>query len=415
MTTVPERRQGGLVYILGATALAGVSGYAIQLLAAALIPSAADYLSFAAFWSTLFLLGTAVGGVQQEVARASHPARREELRRRSLRPFLALAVAVVVVASTIVGVLVGPVAFGIADPMLVVALVIGLLGYVVTSVATGLFYGVSALGSVAALIAVDAALRGIAVVSGLVLGVGLDVLAFAIAIPFGLAVGLVWLAVRRRMAGAYTLDVDTPRLAGNALHTVAGAAAIGLMVTGMPVVFRLALPDAPAVTVASLTLVVTLTRAPFIIPVMALQSYLIVGFRAVRGHPGALLRRWGLIAGGTGAVAMTLAWLLGPWAVEFVSAGQYAVDGLTSALVVLSAVLVGLLCVTGPALLAENRHGWYSVGWLVAAATALACIGLLPWGPMERALASLLCAPVAGLVVHAWALTLRVRREDPVR
>ncbi len=392
----------GLVLILGATALAGVAGYAIQLLAAALIPSAGGYVLFSAFWSAMYLLGSAVGGVQQEVARATHPWAEGDESRRSLKPFLLGAVIVVAVVGAVLAVLTGQIAFPTDQVMLELALVTGLVGYVVTSIATGLFYGVNRLAAVAALVAVDAVIRGVAVVVGLAVRAPLSVLAFAIAVPFGLAVGAVWIAVRSRLRGSYTIDVSTGRLARNALHTVVAAAAIGLLVTGMPLVFRVALADSSAVTVASLTLLVTLTRAPFIIPVMALQSYLIVAFRSSRAR-GALARRSWIAIAAAAVGAVGIAWFVGPWAVSLVSSGQYHVDGLTSSLVVLSAVLVGLMCVTGPALLARNDHFVYAAGWVLAAMSTLVCF-VFPLEPVVLVPVALIAGPVVGLTVHGVAI-----------
>jgi len=402
VVTIGRTESRGLVLILAATAVAGVSGYAIQLLAAAFIPSAAGYVLFSAFWSAMYLLGSAVGGVQQEVARATHAWAEGDEPRRSLKPFLLGAVLVVAVVGGVLAIVTGQIAFTTDHVMLDLALVTGLVGYVLTSIATGLFYGVHRLAAVAALVAIDAVVRGVAVVTGLIVGAPLSALAFAIAVPFGLAVAVVWVAVRSRLRGRYTVDVSTGRLARNALHTVVAAAAIGLLVTGMPLVFRVALTDASAVTVASLTLLVTLSRAPFIIPVMALQSYLIVSFRSSDAR-GLLPRRWWVAIAAGAVAAVALAWFVGPWAVSLVSSGQYDVDGLTSSLVVLSAVLVGLMCVTGPALLARSDHFAYALGWVLAAASTLACF-LLPLEPVALVLVALITGPVVGLVVHGVAI-----------
>ena len=143
---------------------------------------------------------------------------------------------------------------------------------------------------------------------------------------------------------------------------------------------------------------------------MALQSYLIVLFRSSEGLGSARARRWRapIAAGAVGAVA--LAWFVGPWAVRLVSSGQYGVGGLTSSLVVLSAVLVGLMCVTGPAILARNNHLAYAAGWLLAAATTLACF-LLPLEPVTLVVVALLAGPIVGLVVHG----LVIARGSPSR
>lgn len=403
MTTPTEGRSRGLLFVLAATAIAGVSGYAIQLLAAALLPEAQAYLSFSAFWSTLYLFGSAVGGIQQEVARAVSPGV-PAAGRSVLQRFGAVATVVVGVLATVVGFVVAPIAFGAGYGSMLVALVVALIGYVLTAIATGLFYGLSKLGAVAALIVVDAVLRGAAVVVGLLLGVPLDVLAFLIALPFGLAVLVVWSVVRKRVVGRYRVDVVAPALARNALHTVVAAAATGLMVTGLPLLFRVALTDASPYVVAALTLAVTLTRAPFIIPLMALQSFLVVTFRDAPEAIGRRVVRYLLAAAAVAVLATAGAWFLGPWAVEIVSQGRYAVDAFTSAIVVLSAVLVGCSCITGPALLAQGRHRLYSAGWVCAALMTVGCLFLVPASPLGRALIALTVAPVIGFLVHAVAL-----------
>lgn len=407
MTTVSgERRPRGLILILAATAAAGVSGYAIQILAPAMLEDADAYLTFSAFWSILFLLGSAVGGIQQEVARATSPAG-PRTPHRSIRRFTIASAVVVVALSAAVGLIVGSAALGPGHLPIVGALVIGLLGYVITAVATGLFYGLGALGFVAALITVDAALRGVAVVAGLLLGAPIDTVAYLVALPFGIAVLFVWQFARSRVVGRYTLDASDGVLARHSLSTVVAAASIGVMVTGMPLLFRVTLGDLPAVAVASLTLVVTLTRAPFIIPLMALQSYLVVGFRGSPKRARARVRAYLLIALAAGALAALIAIPVGPWVVEVISAGRYATDGFTSAMVVMSAILVGCMCITGPALLAEARHGAYASGWVIAAGGTIGSLLLIPVNPDVRALLALVGAPIAGLAVHGACLAVR--------
>lgn len=405
-----ERSSRGLILILAATTAAGVSGYAIQILAPALLEDADAYLIFSAFWSVLFLLGSAVGGIQQEVARATTPAGPASPH-RSIRRFAIGCAAAALALSGAVGLIVGPAALGPRHMAMVGALMLGLLGYVVTAVLTGLFYGIGALGSVAALIAIDAALRGVAVVVGLLAGAPIDVVAYLVAIPFGLAVLIIWQFTRTRVVGRYTLDAGDAILARHSLSTVLAAASIGVMVTGMPLLFRVSLTDLSAAAVASLTLVVTLTRAPFIIPLMALQSYLVVGFREQPERARSRVRAYLLIALVTGALAAVIAIPAGPWIVDLISGGRYSTNGFTSAVVVLSAILVGCMCITGPALLAEARHGAYASGWLVAAVATISMLLVVPASPDMRALLALVIAPVAGLVVHGTRLAARKSTE----
>jgi hypothetical protein len=113
----------------------------------------------------------------------------------------------VLAISIVVGLLVAPTAFAGSSVGMATALAVGLVGYVATSVVTGLFYGMGRLGSVATLIIVDATLRAVAVVTAFAFGAPPDVVAFAVAAPFGLAVAIVWRIARARIVGAYTLDV----------------------------------------------------------------------------------------------------------------------------------------------------------------------------------------------------------------
>lgn len=406
MTTPANANPRGLAFILLATAIAGISGYAIQILAAAALPGAGEYLAFSAFWSTMFLFGGAIGGVQQEVARASYP-REGTLPSRTARAFALSSVAVVAGIAVITGGLLAPIAFGDAPALIAVAFVIGLLGYLLTSIATGLFYGLGKVAFVAWLIIVDAVLRGVGVVVGLAVGAPPAVLAFAIAIPFGLSIAVVWAIVRRSVVGRYAVDVGTRQLAANALRTVGAAAATGLMVTGMPILFRLFLEGSPPASVASLTLVVTLTRAPLIIPLMALQSYLVVDFRDAGGAASGRLARLLTIAAVVSAAGAVAAWFVGPWVIDVISGGKYAVDSMTCALVIVSAALVAMLCITGPALVAQRRHSTYVAGWAVAAVATVALLAI-PLPTIPRVLIALTVAPALGLLVHLIPL-LRAR------
>ncbi|MBF4561690.1 hypothetical protein ITJ43_06015 [Microbacterium sp. VKM Ac-2870] len=416
MVRPPEPAARGLVAVLGATAIAGASGYAIQLLAARLLADPHDYLSFSVFWSTMYLIGSAVGGIQQEVARAAAPVL-PEAPPGALRGFVAAASVVVVAVAVLVGVSVAPIAFAGTGAGMAGALAVGLLGYVATSVLTGLLYGLHRLPSVAALIVVDAVLRAAAVTLALALSAPPDVVALAVAMPFGIAVLVVWVMVRPRVRGMYALDVSPVRLACNTAHTVAAAAATGVMVTGMPLLLRLSLADATVSTVAALTLVITLTRAPFIIPLMALQSYLTVVYRDAPARAEPRMLRYLAVAAAAAVAAGALAWLVVPWAIELISVGRYAVSPWTSSIIVVSAVLVGSLCVTGPLLLARKQHRAYAAGWLWAAVSTIVLLALLPLAAQPRVVTALVLAPAIGLIVHLaavrWGHRPAVRKSAP--
>lgn len=352
----------------------------------------------------MFLFGGAVGGTQQEIARATHPSNGQETSIRALGAFSWVAIGTVTGLGVLVSVALAGTSF-VSDPLILsVAFVIGLVGYVLTSILTGIFYGVGALQWVSALITVDALLRGTAVVIGLLLGIPVWVLAFAIALPFGVSVLLVWLVSRRGIRGQIHVQASTKTLLVNALKTVGASTAVGVMVAGLPLVLDIFLQDASAVLIASLVLTVTVTRAPLIIPLTALQSYLVVQFRGLRDG---LLRRVLLLlaaVAGLGAVAAVAGAVVGPSIVQLIGQGRYAVDGLVVGAVVASAALIGMMCVTSAGLIATHRHNVYFAGWAVAAGLTVAMLAWLPVSPLPRAILALCVPALVGLVVQFLAL-----------
>lgn len=398
MTTPAERRGRGLVYILVATGIAGACGYLIQLLAPALLTDPGSYVTFSVFWSTLYLFVGAVAGVQQEVTRAVSPTDRPAAT-STLRRFTVLAAGMTVVVSVVVGIVLAPSILS-ADPIaLTIWFGVGLLGYLGCAVLSGVMYGLALWGPIAAVTVVDATVRAILVTAGLALHLSSVLLAAFTAVPFLVAFVVVWFAVRRRVVGRFALDVGPGRLAVNALRTVTAAAATGAVVTGLPLLIHLTMPDAPATVIASLIAVITITRAPLIVPIMALQSFLIVDFRAVGTSIWPRLARYLAIVVGATVVACVAASVLGPWLIAYISDGRYEVTAVASAVIVASAGLVGMLSLTGSALLSANRHSIYVGGWLAAAgATVVAFV--LPIDPVTRTLVALCVGPLIGLVVH---------------
>jgi hypothetical protein len=402
MSLPSDGRKRGLAFILGATAVAGACGYLIQLAAPALLDDAHAYLAFSVFWSTLYLFGSAVSGVQQEVTRATHPSPRSE-RRSMLRIFTIGAVLVLIGVTVLVGFALAPSAFAPAPVAMTVWFGVGLVGYLLMSVLAGVLYGLESWATIAGLTIADALIRAALVTAGLAHGVPIGALAALIAIPFGLAVGIVWLTVRRRLVGRFVLDVGPRALSMNALRTCMGAGAMGVLVTGLPLLLRTAMPTADPVFLAGLILVITITRAPLIIPLMALQSYLVVEFRRSSVHVWGVLSRYLLILASVTAVLAGAAWVGGPALIDFISEERFVVEPATAAVVVASAGLVAAMCITGPALLARGLHNRFLAGWVLAASATILFL-ILPLETGLRTALALLAAPALGVIVHVFSV-----------
>lgn len=405
-----ESAATGLRKILIATAVAGVLGYAIQILAPALLPDGAAYVTFSMYWSTLYLCVAALSGVQQEVTRAAQPAT-DPPPSTVLRTFTLIAIGVVLVATAALALLVGPIVLPGGTGVLAAALGAGLIGYVLIAVWAGVLYGLQLWSAVAWLTIVDAVCRGALVGVALVAGWSPEWIAFAVSLPFGVAFLLVWLRTRGTVVGAFRLDVRLGRLLANAAGTVTAAAAMGVMMNGMPLLLGAMAHDADEVLLAGLILTITLTRAPLVVPLLALQSYLISIFR----EAGRAVMRRVLGVLGIAAVAVVLlaaaAWAIGPWVIEVISSGRYTVTPAMIATITVSAGLVGMMCVTGPALLGRNRHVPYTAGWVVAAVLTIVAL-TLPIAFEPRLVLALVAPPAIGLCVHVIAVSRH--REDAV-
>jgi len=403
MTSEPGARPSrvsGLTLILLATAASGIAAYVVTWLVPRQV-GFASYTAFAVFWSFCYLIVGALSGIQQEVSRGTRPVAVPDGDGRRARRFGLVAAGAVFVAV----VATAPLWVGAVFPdqgwNLVLPLAVGVSGYVLVAVLCGSLYGISAWPPLAMLMFADAVLRLAAVGITLTLTSDVVALAWAVAVPFPGAIALLWPVTRRYLARRTTLDVGYSRLVRNVAQTVVAAAASAIMVSGFPLVLGLASRGEPPEVVGLYILAITLTRAPLIVVVLSLQSYLVVTFRdAAGGAP--VLRILGALAL-AGAVLAAAGWWLGPPVFSFLFPGEPVPTSGLIAVLVFSSALVASLSVTGPALLARSRHLVYGAGWLVAAVVTIAVL-FLPIDFEVRTVAALLLGPVAGLVVHGAAV-----------
>jgi len=404
------KRPSGLTLILGATGIAAVCGYLVIWFVPVQIGLAA-YKPFGLFWAAMYLLVSALSGVQQEVTRATVP--RSPSRAATANPArnfgvaLAGVVFVIVVASSplwVDAVFPGE-GFALVPPLAVAA-----ASYVLVATLAGTLYGISGWVPLALMVAVDALLRLVAVVAVAAVTSDTVTLAWAAATPFLLTIVLLWPAVRRGVVGRTWVDVGYRALSWNVTRTVAASASMGLLVSGFPVLIGLASAGEQAAFVASLFLAIMITRAPVIVLVMSLQSYLVVRFRDRRkeGFWRQFLLIQAAIAGG-GVVLAVVAAFIGPAVFEWLYGSEFDLDGWFYAVLVVSSALVGALVVSAAAVLADSQHLVYSLGWLIAAAVTLGCF-LLPADLLTRTVVALIAGPVAGLVVHGSHLLVRQGR-----
>lgn len=394
----------GAVWILVATAVGGGSGYILTILAGRAL-GAASYAPFAVFWSALYLVISAASGVQQEITRAAQPVEpgnSEQGTRRVARAFAFMSAALAFVSILATSPLWSPAVFPEAGWTLAIPLAVGVAGYVVVAVLAGVLYGLKLWAFIAAMIITDGVLRLVLAGTACLLTTDITVIAWCIVLPFPVTPLLLWMWFRRRVVGRYGLDVGYRALSWNVVRTVVAATATGVLVSGFPVLLAATTPGRPD-SFAAILFAINLTRAPIIVVVLSLQSYLIVHFRTHVAHYWRhFLRVVGVIAAGTILLA-ALVGLVGPAILDSLFGSEFVLDGFVLTALVASAGLIGALCASGPAVLALGRHAIYTSGWLIAAIGTVVVL-LLPLDFIDRTLLALWVGPSMGLAVHTIAL-----------
>ena len=402
------RRPRGVTSILVATAVAGGSGYIAMAIVGATRPPA-EYAGFGVFWAAIYLVIAMLSGVQQEVTRATIPVPQGHPPRHHLAlrfgAVTAVVVALVLAATSPLWAI--PV-FGDGGWPLVLPIVLGAAGYVVVAVLAGTLYGLELWTAIAFMIAVDGVLRLLAIL--LVLAFGGDVvpLAWAVAVPFPLTPLVLWWFFRRRVAGRTMLDVGARALVWNSARTVAASIAIGVLVSGYPLLLKVARPDTQPDELGTAIFAVNLVRAPLVIVVLALQSYLIVHFRGAGARSWSSFLRIAAMLSAATIVLAAAAGLLGPLILE-AWWPAYVLDGWFLAALVVTSGLLGLLCVSGPLVLAHAQHGVYTSGWIAAALATIVCLIVVPGGLGVAVIVSLMVGPLIGVAVHVVGDVVRRR------
>ncbi|MFF2633056.1 hypothetical protein ACFVR6_09285 [Microbacterium sp. NPDC058021] len=397
----------GAAIVIVATGIAGVAGYGIQAVAGFGL-DAAQYAGFSVFWAALFLIVGAVGGVQQEIARAVQvSADADRGGARTLLRFAALAAVVVAALVLASSPLWARLVFPTDTAAVVALLCVGGAASVCVAVAVGTLYGAHAWRWVGAAIIVDPVLR-LMLVSAALAARRPDLIEVAIVAPILLTLVLVAIFMLRMIRRGVVVDVPMPRLIANAGRTLAAAAATAVMISAFPLFIGAFARDTPPDEVGALLFNLTVTRAPLVIPALALQSLLIVRLRHLSVGLG---RRLAALLGAVFAVTAAFSVVAGVWIAPLIGAWlgeDYAIGGVTLAALVASAGLTAALCITGAAVVARGGHTAFVVGWIVAAACSILLLAV-PGDLDQRVVLALTLGPVGGLAIHIGAL---IRRES---
>ena len=380
-----------------ATIFAAASGFVVMWIASWALDAEHGYNSFLAYWGLFFACTGLIDGITQETTRAVAASRETDVRGNANPWKLGAAVGAVVAAVVL---LAGLFAMGRIVPThpgtATGLLAFGLLSYAFQAVLSGILSGSGLWNRYAALVALDSGVRLVLAVVVWALGGGLvEFLAITVIGALSWAVVLALAPVRVQ------LDVDRGAFVRRVGSAMVASGASAALITGFPTAASAAFPAATAgAAVAAINNAVMLTRAPVLVPLQRFQSALVVRFverrdtvyRALAAPVGAIM--------GVGLVGFAAAWLIGPWILRVAYKPELFVDGLTLGLLTFASAFMGMLMITGVAVLALERHAFYVAGWLAATATAFAVLFLAPWGVATTVVVALFAGPIVGALVH---------------
>ena len=380
-----------------ATIFAAASGFVVMWIASWALDAEHGYNSFLAYWGLFFACTGLIDGITQETTRAVAASRETQVRGNANPWKLGAAIGAALAAVVL---LVGLFAMGRIVPThpgtATGLLAFGLLSYAFQAVLSGILSGSGLWNRYAALVALDSGVRLVLAVVVWALGGGLvEFLAITVIGALSWAVILALAPVRVQ------LDVDRGAFVRRVGSAMVASGASAALITGFPTAASAAFPAATAgAAVAAINNAVMLTRAPVLVPLQRFQSALVVRFverrdtvyRALAAPVGAIM--------GVGLVGFAAAWLVGPWILRVAYKPELFVDGLTLGLLTFASAFMGMLMITGVAVLALERHAFYVAGWLAATATAFAVLFLAPWGVATTVVVALFAGPIVGALVH---------------
>lgn len=402
-TSGPVTR-GSVARVGVATAVSALCGYTVLYLAARDLEPA-GFSVFSVFWGAFGLVTGAANGLLQETTREvrtalSTPERPE----RVTRPLRVAAVTGIVAAALIAAsALLWSGHVFVEFRLLSVALLsVGLAGFCLHATLLGMLAGADNWSQYGAQMVTDAVIRVVVAVATVIVGWGL--VGFLWATVGGAVAWLLMLLASpvTRHAAKLVAHVPPATFVRGAGHAVTAAGASAILVMGFPVLLQSTAGDLGAAG-GVVILAVTLTRAPLLVPLTAMQGNLIAYFVDHRATRLRALAAPAAAVAAIGGVGVAAAYLLGPSLLRVAFGPDYLAGGALLAWLTTAAVLIAMLTLTGAAAVAAALHRAYSLGW-VGATVASALLLLLPLDLETRTVVALLCGPVVGIVVHIVAL-----------
>ena len=396
--------RGSVARVGTATVLTALCGYTVLYLAARdLEPT--GFSVFSVFWGAFGLVTGAANGLLQEATREVRSTGYVEVVEGPRTHPMRVAALVGVVAAALIAAsspLWSRHVFAESQWLSVVLLSVGLAGFCLHATLLGMLAGVGRWTQYGALMVTDAGIRvAVAIVTFLI---SWGLVGYLWATVGGAVAWLVLLIASpaTREAAALMTPGGTMTFLRGAAHSIAAAGASAILVMGFPVLLKATTGDLGA-TGGVVILAVTLTRAPLLVPLTAMQGNLIAHFVDERAKRLRALVAPAAVVAALGAVGVAAAALFGPWLLRVAFGEDYRAGGALLAWLTAAAIVMALLTLTGAAAVAAALHRAYAVGWISATVASMLLL-LLPLSLETRTVIALMCGPMVGIAVHLGAL-----------
>jgi O-antigen/teichoic acid export membrane protein len=396
--------RGSVARVGAATVATALCGYAVLYLAARDLEPA-GFSIFSVFWGAFGLVTGAANGLLQEATREVRSVGDAEVVSGPRTHPMRVAATVGVVAAIVIAAS-SPLWSGhvfVQSQWLSVALLsVGVAGFCLHATLLGMLAGVGRWTQYGALMVTDAGMR--VAVAGATFLIGWGLVGYLWATVAGAVAWLILLIASpsTRAAASLLTSGGTTTFLRGAAHSVAAAGASAILVMGFPVLLKATSGDLGA-TGGVVILAVTLTRAPLLVPLTAMQGNLIAHFVDQRSERLRALVAPAVFVAALGAVGVVLAGVFGPWLLRVAFGEEYRAGGALLAWLTTAAIVMALLTLTGAAAVAAALHRAYAAGWISATVASMLLL-LLPLGLETRTVIALLCGPLVGIAVHLGAL-----------
>ena len=408
--------RGGAPSIILATVIGGISGFLVTfLIYLNLGPS--PYLTFAVFWSTLYVFVGSLSGIQQEYARATKKIKHNIPIGSNRSLIFSILLSAVIILS--IGLSAD---FWITDVFVVQGqelfwpLALGVAFFIFVAALSGSLYGASKWHAAAAMILTDGLTRLGLVSVALIFGGDLVTLAWCIVLPFPIAIFLLWPFIRKNYVGETQIKISYLQLTLNVARTIFASSSLAMMVNGIPFLMTWSPSFGSPVLLGELVFLISTVRAPLIISAISMQSYLVVYFRDLgKSYPRAMFKVLLLIATITSVMSLVCL-IYGKELLTLLMGGQVTVTSTMLIVIVTSSGLLASMIVASTGILASGKHFLYATSWLLALSSTIAPF-LTNGQVIHQAIAALLLGPLSGLafvlLTELWSrLAVRIRIQE---